>query len=183
MFVCDLYITGSVQLAMEVSQCDTKSILICLDEWHQYARDYQRAQQKNNVCDSIVLHNDMYDGKQTLPHKSFHQHILTIFRTKLPLDCSSRIEQTWISMLSKNVVNFYTLAESKKSQNILRKTVPLLFHSITFWFVEKENEKLFMLSTKPATISIHIPLNITILFLCSFFSLFPSAFIGHLFVG
>ena len=51
---------------MEIGECNTVALFIRLDEWHKYARDHQRAKQKNHVRDSIVLHNDMHDGKQPL---------------------------------------------------------------------------------------------------------------------
>lgn len=63
-FYCQFFLgiyLGSIQLAMEVSECNTKSIFICLDEWYKYTGDNQWSSEKNNVCGSIIFHHDMYD--------------------------------------------------------------------------------------------------------------------------
>lgn len=53
---------GTIQLALEIGERYTKSILVCVDERYKYTRNYQWTEQKNHVCDSVVLHHDMYDG-------------------------------------------------------------------------------------------------------------------------
>lgn len=37
-----LFTIGSIQLALEISKCDTESIFVCMDEWHKYAWNHQR---------------------------------------------------------------------------------------------------------------------------------------------
>lgn len=53
---------GSIQLVVEVSECDAKPIFVCLDEWHEYARDHQWSKQKDDVCDCALFHDDLYDS-------------------------------------------------------------------------------------------------------------------------
>lgn len=65
MLIYELYshhsFVGSIQLVVETGQCDTEPILICMVERDQFTRAYQWAIAQNDVCDSIVFHNDMHD--------------------------------------------------------------------------------------------------------------------------
>lgn len=56
-----IIISGAIQLALEIGECNTKSVLVCVDERHKHTGNYQWTIEKNNVCHSAVFHNDVHD--------------------------------------------------------------------------------------------------------------------------